>query len=432
MKIKTQNFIFFLTFMIIWYLIFSRLMRYDYSRRFSSRRSEIKDIIQATTLGTFILWLLEIVFSLNVVDKIFLLIFWVSSSSITILSRIILRYMLSQIRLRGRDMRHILFVGTNERAINFAQTIKSKKELGYHIIGFADNEWNEMQEFKKSGYPLVTDISRLPSYVERNVVDEIMICLPMKSFYTEVLQIVTLCEEQGIIVRFIPSVFDFKLSRSKIEQFEGEYVITLFRETLYWQVLIKHILDYSVSLVLLILLSPLFFLIAVLIKLTSPGPVFFIQERVGMNKRRFNLYKFRTMIPNALDKQAEIAHLNEVSGPVFKITNDPRIIPFGKILRRTSVDELPQLLNILKGDMSLVGPRPPIPSEVEQYEWRYRKRLSVKPGITCLWQTSGRSKIPFEKWMELDKEYIDNWSLWLDLKILLKTIPAVIRGSGAA
>jgi lipopolysaccharide/colanic/teichoic acid biosynthesis glycosyltransferase len=184
---------------------------------------------------------------------------------------------------------------------------------------------------------------------------------------------------------------------------------------------------------LLIILSPIILLAAVLIKLTSPGPVFFIQERIGINKRRFNLYKFRSMVPDAEEKLATVEHLNEVTGPVFKITEDPRITSIGKFLRKTSIDELPQLLNVLNGSMSLVGPRPLPVRDYQGFDQDWlRRRFSVRPGITCLWQINGRSSIPFNQWMELDMQYIDEWSLSLDLKILAKTIPAVIKGSGAA
>ena len=174
----------------------------------------------------------------------------------------------------------------------------------------------------------------------------------------------------------------------------------------------------------------LFLLAAVLINRRSPGPVFFAQERVGLGKRRFLLYKFRTMVPDAEMQQASLEELNEVSGPVFKIKDDPRITSLGKFLRKTSLDELPQLFNVLRGEMSLVGPRPPLPKEVIKYQpWQHRK-LSVRPGVTCLWQVSGRNDIDFENWMRLDLEYIDNWSLWLDAKILAKTVPTVVKGSG--
>jgi lipopolysaccharide/colanic/teichoic acid biosynthesis glycosyltransferase len=200
-----------------------------------------------------------------------------------------------------------------------------------------------------------------------------------------------------------------------------------------WPILAKRILDFSFSLLLLLILAPLFLITAVLIKITSAGPIFFVQERVGLNKRRFYLFKFRTMIREAEEKLAELEHLNEVSGPVFKIKNDPRVTGLGKILRKTSIDELPQLLNVLKGDMSLVGPRPlPVRDYAGFDQDSLRRRFSVRPGITCLWQINGRSSIPFLKWMELDMEYIDQWSLSLDFKILAKTIPAVLKGSGAA
>jgi lipopolysaccharide/colanic/teichoic acid biosynthesis glycosyltransferase len=177
----------------------------------------------------------------------------------------------------------------------------------------------------------------------------------------------------------------------------------------------------------------IFLVVTLLIKLTSPGPVLFVQERVGLGKRRFRLYKFRTMIQGAEKKLAEVEHLNEMSGPVFKIKNDPRITKIGKFLRKTSIDELPQLINVLKGDMSLVGPRPLPVRDYNGFDqdWQ-RRRFSVRPGITCLWQVTGRSNVSFDKWMKLDMEYIDNWSLILDFKILILTIPAVLRGSGAA
>jgi lipopolysaccharide/colanic/teichoic acid biosynthesis glycosyltransferase len=186
-------------------------------------------------------------------------------------------------------------------------------------------------------------------------------------------------------------------------------------------------------LVLLVLLLPLFLVVAILIKLTSNGPVFFLQERVGRNKRRFRIHKFRTMIPNAEQMLAQLEAMNELTGPVFKIKNDPRLTPIGKYLRRASIDELPQLLNVLKGEMSLVGPRPMAVRDFEGFseDWQ-RRRFSIRPGITCLWQINGRNSIPFHQWMELDMQYIQQWSLWLDLKILARTIPAVLRGTGAA
>jgi exopolysaccharide biosynthesis polyprenyl glycosylphosphotransferase len=200
-----------------------------------------------------------------------------------------------------------------------------------------------------------------------------------------------------------------------------------------WPVIIKRTLDFFLSLIVIIFTSPLFLFAALGIKFTSPGQIFFIQERIGLNKRKFRLYKFRTMVPDAEMLITELEHLNEVDGPAFKVKEDPRITPFGRFLRKTSIDELPQLLNVLKGDMSLVGPRPLPVRDYNgfNHDWQ-RRRFSVRPGITCLWQVNGRSNLSFNRWMELDMEYIDNWSLWLDLKIVAKTIPAVFKGQGAA
>lgn len=197
--------------------------------------------------------------------------------------------------------------------------------------------------------------------------------------------------------------------------------------------LVKRMFDVLASSILLLLLSPILAIAALCIKFTSEGPVFFLQERVGLNKRRFKIFKFRTMVPGAERMITELEDRNEVTGPVFKIKNDPRITPVGKFLRRASIDELPQLINVLKGDMSLVGPRPLPVRDYKGFseDWQ-RRRLSVRPGITCLWQVHGRSSIGFDQWMRLDIQYLDEWSLWLDLKILARTIPAVLKGSGAA
>jgi len=336
-------------------------------------------------------------------------------------------------RIHGRNLRHILIVGTNLQAVQFAQKIEKNKELGYRLIGFVDNKWQGIGEFETTGYHPITDLDNLADFLSHNIVDEVVICLPMKVYSRKAPKIISVCREQGVIVRSLLDVFIPELTESKIEQLENESVFTIYPGKMDgFPVLMKRALDFSISLILIIILSPLFIITALLIKLTSPGPVFFIQERMGLNKRKIRIYKFRTMVANAEQKLAEFEHLNEVSGPVFKIKDDPRITRVGRFLRKTSIDELPQLFNVLKGDMSLVGPRPLPVRDYNGFnqDW-HRRRLSVRPGITCLWQINGRSSIPFEKWMELDMEYIDHWSLWLDFKILTKTIPAVLNGSGA-
>ncbi len=349
---------------------------------------------------------------------------------VALLSRAVLRGTLGYLRTKGRNLRFIVIVGTNSRALRFARIIQSRKELGYRIRGFVDMLWSGSGMVQKEGYSLLGGFGDFGSIISDKVVDEVMICLPLRSFYDQANQIAKLSEEQGIVVRFLPDLFNLRLAYSKIEQFEDEYMITLFTGGMGgWQEYAKRIFDMGVSAVALIVLSPVFLLGAIIVKATSRGPAFFTQQRVGLNKRRFPVYKFRTMIQNAEKDLEKLESLNEVSGPVFKMKDDPRVTPVGKLLRKTSMDELPQLLNVLKGDMSLVGPRP-LP--VRDYmgfdqDWQ-RRRLSVRPGLTCLWQVRGKHAIPFDKWMEMDLEYIDQWSLWLDIKILAKTIPTVLKG----
>ena len=279
----------------------------------------------------------------------------------------------------------------------------------------------------------MSNLDGFQEILKHQVIDEVVLSLPVKSHYEKISTIINICEEQGIIIRFLSDIFDLKIAKSYIDHLDDIHFLTLHSAPIeQWPLLVKKSFDVALSFVLLVLLSPLFLLVAILIKLNSKGPVFFTQERVGFNKRRFKLFKFRTMVDNAEKLREKLEEQNEATGPVFKIKNDPRLTRVGKWLRRTSVDELPQLINVLKGEMSLVGPRPlPIRDYEGFYHNWHRRRFSVRPGITCLWQVNGRSHIPFEKWMELDVQYIDNWSLWLDLKILAKTIPAIIRGSGA-
>ena len=433
MRIKIGNFLLFLGFLILWHLIFFICGLYN-SRRLSTLRTEIKDIVKATSLGTFSVFILANLFEIYIVTPLFLTGFWLGSTALTISSRLALRYAFVHMRPQINGLRYILIVGTNKRAMQFAQEIVINKNLGYRLLGFVDEGWKGSADFRRAGYEVVTSFPNFPSFLKDHIVDEVIITIPLKSMYQEASQVVASCEEQGILVKYNQSnIFDLKLAHTEIEDFEGEPLTSHYTGAMRgWQLLVKRIMDIILSLALLLFLSPLFLLIAFLIKITSPGPIFFIQDRVGVNKRTFRLYKFRTMVPNAEKKQLELENLNEVSGPVFKIQNDPRITLFGKFLRKTSVDELPQLVNVLKGDVSLVGPRPLPIRDYEGFEqdW-HRRRFSVRPGITCLWQIHGRSSIPFEKWMELDMQYIDNWSLWLDLKIMAMTLPAVLRGSGA-
>jgi exopolysaccharide biosynthesis polyprenyl glycosylphosphotransferase len=433
MRVKVQNVAIFCGLLITWHLVFSLFGLYR-SRRLSTAESELVAAFKAASVATLLIVLAAVLFHIRMVTADFFLVFWGVSAGTCVLSRMLLQALLRRIRLSGRNLRYVLVAGTNARAVEFARRIEAKPERGYRIIGFVDEEWNGTAEFKSSGYTLACNFAELPDFLRRTVVDEIMMALPIRSGYLCASQIAALCEDHGITLRFLPKIFDLKIPQSRAEEFDDDSLITLYPGAGEgWQHLAKRALDISISLGLLLLLSPFLAVIALAVKLTSSGPVFFVQKRVGLNKRTFSTYKFRTMVDGAELKLAEIESLNQVSGPVFKIENDPRVTPVGRLLRKSSIDELPQLLNVLKGDMSLVGPRPLPIRDYKGFnqDW-HRRRLSVRPGITCLWQVNGRSSIPFEEWMELDMHYIDNWSLWLDLKILLKTIPAVLKGSGAA
>jgi exopolysaccharide biosynthesis polyprenyl glycosylphosphotransferase len=276
-------------------------------------------------------------------------------------------------------------------------------------------------------------ISELESLIALEPVDEVFITLPRDEYGPLVEAIVHLCEEQGIIVRVQTELFKLKIARWQVDELDGMPIVTIRSGPPDgWQLIVKRLIDLCGSAVLLVAMAPIFMIVAILIKLDSPGPVFFRQERVGLNKRRFRLIKFRTMIEGAEKQQQMLERLNEADGPVFKIKGDPRITRIGKYLRRFSIDELPQLFNVLWGEMSLVGPRPLPVRDIERIDAQWHKRrLSVKPGVTCLWQVNGRSDVSFDHWVQMDLEYIDKWSLSLDLKILIKTIPAVLKGAGA-
>ena len=432
MRFKLENYAIFSGLLLIWHSVFTCFGLY-HSRRFSSTKAELKDLLKAISLGTLFILIAGWCFKIQIITPTFIALFFSGASITGMASRLVLRRMLKWVRLRGRNLRHMLIIGTNDRARRFARKIESNPELGYNLLGFVDKEWKGNGDLSKFGWKLVSDLRGFDSYIRENVVDEVVIGLPMKSLYWEASRIFASCEEQGIIVRNLSDIFNSKLAHSRTDYFDDEALISHYTGSMHgWQLGIKRAMDCLLSAILLLVFLPLFILIGFVIKLDSPGPVLFIQKRVGLNKRKFNLLKFRTMVDSAEHFQADLENLNEVSGPVFKINNDPRVTEVGKILRRISLDELPQLINVFKGEMSLVGPRPlPVRDYNGFIQNWHRRRFSVRPGITCLWQVNGRSNVPFEKWMQMDMQYIDHWSLWLDITILAKTIPAVIKGSGA-
>ena len=273
----------------------------------------------------------------------------------------------------------------------------------------------------------------MPGFIEKLPfpVDGVVFCTP-HDWMVDIQPLLSVCEEMGVTIKIMADFFELPASQMVLEDIDGvpilRYQTTPARLV---ELMLKRLMDICVSGLLLFLMAPLFMAVAILIKVTMPGPVFFSQKRVGLNGRRFRMWKFRSMVVDAEARKAALAKANEMAGPVFKISNDPRITQLGKLLRRTSIDELPQLWNVLVGDMSLVGPRPPLPKEVNQYERWQLRRLSMRPGLTCIWQVSGRNEVSFHEWMEMDLRYIDTWSFVNDLTILARTVPVVITGRGA-
>ncbi|WP_447964889.1 sugar transferase [Nitrospira sp. Ecomares 2.1] len=432
LRIKIENFLVGAVMVGIWHVGCASLGLYE-SKRLSTIAQEVPDILKATLLVTFVTAGIALLFRIDMVSAEVLLSFWILSTVLICLSRVGVRVTLAWMRRKGRNLRNILIIGTNPRALAFAKEIQSKPELGYCLLGYVDEPWDGLNHEHLEDVPILTDLKKFPGFIRTFSVDEVLLALPFRSFYQEAAQVVAQCEEQGILVRVLGDLFSPKLAKSTIDEVGLHPTFSLNTGAIGDQaVLIKRAIDLIIAIPSVILLLPFFAIVAAAIKLSSPGPVFFIQERVGLNKRLFPFIKFRTMVPDAELQQAELEHLNEVDGAAFKITNDPRVTPLGRLLRKASIDELPQLINVINGDMSLVGPRPlPVRDLQEFYEDWHRRRFSVRPGLTGLWQVSGRSSTSFAKWMELDLHYIDKWSIWLDLKILFKTIPAVMKGSGA-
>ena len=431
-RVKLINFVTFSLILLAWHGIFSLSGQYQ-SQRLARRRSVIANAISATTIASVFLGVVAMVFRIEMITPQSLFLFWICASTLVAGSRVLIRSCLEFVRVRGRNLRYIIVLGTNRRAIEFARRLDATPEWGYRVLGFVDQEWHEGAD-PKQRYPLCCSFDDLSEYLRRTVVDEVANYLPLRSFYEHSSRIAALCEQHGIFMRFDSELFDLKIARARAEELDGRPHITASSSPLDgWPVLVKRILDVTLSLALLVVVAPVLVAVGLMIKLTSKGPVLFRQERIGRNKRRFFIYKFRTMVPNAEKLQPALEVLNEAGGPVFKIRNDPRTTPLGRLLRRASLDELPQLFNVLRGDMSLVGPRPLPLRDYEGFDqdWQ-RRRFSVRPGMTCLWQVNGRSNVGFDHWMKLDLQYLDEWSIWLDVKILARTIPAVLRGSGAA
>ncbi len=391
-------------------------------------RSDIATVLRATLVQLVatlsLLWL----FKLPDVSRLLLGVIFPALAIAAIGIRIAVRKTLLLARDSGRNVRYMLILGAGPRAKAFADLVENHAELGLVIIGHLKADPSDIGSVLNR--PLLGMIDDLEQVLHGRIVDEVAICLPF-SMEEMIEQVALLCEQEGKVVRIPVAPMGRLLSTGVVESIDGVGVFSMANgPDRAISLALKRVVDVVGAGILMIVLAPVAALLAIAIKLDSSGPVVFRQERVGLHGRCFNVLKFRSMCSDAEQQLDELREHNEINGHAFKLAADPRITRVGRFLRRSSLDELPQLMNVLRGQMSLVGPRPPLPSEVAHYDTWHRRRLSMKPGMTGLWQVRARHSPEFDHWVAQDLEYIDSWSLWLDFKIIARTVPAVIGGTG--
>jgi exopolysaccharide biosynthesis polyprenyl glycosylphosphotransferase len=403
------------------------------SRRTSGLKDEALLVGKIVLGGTVLLTILVYGLRLDFISRPFLPLFAVLNGLFLVVERLTVRIVARRVRARGFNYRTVVIIGDTPRARSMARLIHDHPWWGLRLLGVVrERPASSEAGTTAGGLPVLGSLEDFPTILTSLPVDEVILAVD-RGDVDQLEDVFLMCEEMGVKTRLILDFFPHVFAKVELEEFDGTPLLTFSTtpaET--GALLVKRAVDVGLALLLGVVCLPLAALLALLIKLTSEGPVLFRQVRCGLSGRPFTFYKLRTMTEDAEERLGEVAHLNEHEGPVFKSSHDPRVTRFGRLLRRFSLDEIPQLWNVLKGEMSLVGPRPPLPDEVARYEKWQRRRLSMKPGLTGLWQVSGRSDLPsFDQWMELDLAYIDNWSLTLDAKILLRTIPTVLSGKGA-
>lgn len=390
-------------------------------------------VVRACVAEFFILGGMVFVIQAKTTSRYFFGLYIVVNYGLVWIEKLGARVFLSTVRKRGYNYRQVLIVGTGSNALRVLAVLKRNKHWGYTACGILREESSENQigDFI-SGIPVLAELDQLEDVVKNQTIDEIFFAMDRIDL-NEVARHVAFAETVGLPTRFSLGIFDLTKSKVTFSHLDDLPVVTFYTSLMTpAEALLKRTLDIVISLVGLMVVVVVYPWISWQIRKESPGPVIFKQMRVGENGRRFKCYKFRTMTLDAESLQEELVAANQMKGPLFKIQNDPRVTSFGDFLRRTSLDELPQFLNVIRGDMSLVGTRPPTPAEVALYETAYKRRLSIRPGLTGLWQVSGRNTVVrFEDVLALDLEYIDNWSLWLDLTIIVKTVSAVVFRKGA-
>ena len=389
----------------------------------------IRDAARQCVFGALSLVIFEYLFRLDL-SRFFVLFFSVYAWILLLLFRLTAGRVVGVIRREFAAPHYVMVVGTGERAMRMGRALEQSAEFGIRLRGFLSETAGAPSEVHLRAPYKVLPIADLMAILREHVVDEIIFAVGSESL-TNLEDVFLLCDEVGVRTRVAVDFFPHVNSTVSLERFGGTPLLTFsaapYDEIRLW---VKRLTDILIAGAGLVVLAPFMTIVAVLIRLTSPGPAIFKQMRCGLNGRLFLFYKFRSMVENAEELKSSLEHLN-VRETVFKIPDDPRLTGVGRYLRKFSVDEWPQLWNVLRGDMSLVGPRPAVPSEVDQYESWQRRRLRMRPGLTCLWAICGRDQVDFETWMKMDMQYIDNWSLALDWKILLRTIPHVLTGRGA-
>ncbi|MBC7791538.1 MAG: sugar transferase [Anaerolineae bacterium] len=427
LRMSVKNALLLIVFALIWQkcLVIFGLHQ---ATRGRSRSDEFKRVIGACTLGTLPAAAFPLVMRASQFGIVDLVLVWTTSIALTYLIRLALT---AGVRPRLTAARQVIIVGSGPRAIRLYDELSASREPRYNVVGYVDSIDHEAG--RELAWQKLGDLEDLEGILMHASVDEVLIALPHKSRYSEIQQAIEDCEHAGVQSKYLADIFSYAIARPRYEHTGSSRVVALNVTDDDLRLVVKRFIDVTGALFGLIALAPVMMLIALAIKTTSAGPVVFAQERFGLRKRRFRMYKFRTMILEAEAMQSSLEGRNEATGPVFKIKKDPRVTSIGRFLRRTSLDELPQLLNVLRGEMSLVGPRPLPRRDVMRFDasWLMR-RFSVLPGLTCLWQVSGRSALCFDDWMSMDLRYIDTWSLALDLRILLRTIPAVLLRTGAS
>jgi len=387
-------------------------------------------VVNATTKMTVLMLAITFVFRPRVYSRVMLVEVGILTIVLMGIVRAVEGVVMSHLRARGVGVSRVIIVGAGEVGRTVMRTIVAQPELGYRVIGFVDDNpqkgSTDIGPFKALG-----PLENLPAAIDREQADEVVITLPWM-YHRKIMGIVRECERRHVRARIVPDLFQMSLSQVDVEDLGGVPLIGVREVSISrGALLVKRAVDVVGAVLGLTLGAPLLALIALAIRFDSPGPIIFRQTRVGVGGRTFEMYKFRSMYQGAEEDREALVALNEADGPLFKIKDDPRLTRVGRFLRRTSMDELPQLINVLRGEMSLVGPRPPLPSEVERYQEWHKKRLEAPPGMTGLWQVSGRSRLSFDEMVLLDIYYIENWSPWLDFKIMVRTIPKVLCGEGA-